>query len=168
MLTFRDAAASDAGLISHIYASSWRSAYRGLIADHYLDRLPDEYWVPSIRSWLGSGQLYGLLVCENGRPVGCAIYGRARDADYAIWGEIVSLYLLPEATGRGIGSALLRETLSLLKQDGYIQCYLWAIEGNLVAEVFYLRHGFIKTDDRVTYHIGGQDVTDLRFVLSDE
>lgn len=55
MLTFRDATADQAGLISHIYATSWRKTYRGHIAQHYLDRLPDEYWVPSIRSWLSSG-----------------------------------------------------------------------------------------------------------------
>ena len=30
MLTFRDATADQAGLISHIYATSWRKTYRGL------------------------------------------------------------------------------------------------------------------------------------------
>ena len=71
MLTFRDATADQAGLISHIYATSWRKTYRGHIAQHYLDRLPDEYWVPSIRSWLSSGQLYGLMVYDDDKPVGC-------------------------------------------------------------------------------------------------
>lgn len=79
MLTFRDATADQAGLISHIYATSWRKTYRGHIAQHYLDRLPDEYWVPSIRSWLSSGQLYGLMVYDDDKPVGCCIYGRGRD-----------------------------------------------------------------------------------------
>ena len=82
MLTFRDATADQAGLISHIYATSWRKTYRGHIAQHYLDRLPDEYWVPSIRSWLSSGQLYGLMVYDDDKPVGCCIYGRGRDEDY--------------------------------------------------------------------------------------
>ena len=96
MLTFRDATADQAGLISHIYATSWRKTYRGHIAQHYLDRLPDEYWVPSIRSWLSSGQLYGLMVYDDDKPVGCCIYGRGRDEDYGDWCEIVSLYLLPD------------------------------------------------------------------------
>lgn len=166
MLSFRDATAEDAGLISFIYASSWRTAYRHLISDDYLDRLPNEYWVPSLRSWLGSGQLYGLIALSDGRPVGAAIYGRGRDAEYGDWGELVSLYVLPDATRRGTGSALLAEVLRLLREDGYDRCYLWAIEGNRIADRFYRKHGFLPLPDRVAYRIGGQDVADIRYVLN--
>lgn len=166
MLTFRDAAAEDAALISYIYATSWRSSYRGLISDDYLRRLPNDYWAPTLRSWLGSGQMYGLIALEDGRPVGCAIYGRGRSAGYEDWGEIVSLYLLPECMRRGLGSALLQETLRLLREDGYARCYLWAIEGNTIADGFYRKHGFICSGERVPYRIGGQDVADLRYTLS--
>ena len=136
MLTFRDATADQAGLISHIYATSWRKTYRGHIAQHYLDRLPDEYWVPSIRSWLSSGQLYGLMVYDDDKPVGCCIYGRGRDEDYGDWCEIVSLYL---------------------------KFYLWAIDGNEIADGFYRKHGFLRTDDAVDYKIGGEPVRDVRY-----
>lgn len=166
MLTFRDAEADDAGLISHIYSTSWRKSYRGLISDDYLKRLPDEYWVPSVRSWLGSGQLYGMLVYEDGRPVGCAIYGRGRDAGYEDWGEIVSLYLLPDCLRRGIGSALLLEVQRALREEGYSRVYLWAIEGNDRADQFYQKHGYHRTGDRIPYRIGGQDVADIRYILT--
>lgn len=165
MLSFRDAAAEDAGLISHIYSTSWRKSYRGLISDDYLKRLPDEYWVPSVRSWLESGQLYGMLVYENGRPVGCAIYGRGRDAGYEDWCEIVSLYLLPDTLSRGIGGTLLGEVMRVMRDDGYTRFYLWAIEGNAMADGFYRKHGFIRTDDRIPYRIGGEDVADVRYIL---
>lgn len=165
MLTFRDAAAEDAGLISHIFSTSWRKTYCGLIPEDYLHRLPDDYWVPSLRSWLESGQLYGLLALEDKRPVGCAIYGRGRDAAYGDWGEIVSLYVLPECMRCGVGSALLDETLRLLREEGYARCYLWAIEGNAIADGFYRKHGFRRTDERFPYRIGGADVTDLRYTL---
>lgn len=165
MLTFRDAEASQAGLISHIFSTNWRKTYRGLINDDYLKRLPDEYWVPSVRSWLESGQLYGLMVYEDGRPVGCAIYGRGRDAGYEDWCEIVSLYIHPDVLHRGVGSALLQETLRLMREDGCSRFYLWAIEGNHLADRFYLKHGFRRTSDRVPYRIGGQDVADVRYIL---
>lgn len=166
MLTFRDAEASDAGLISHIFSTSWRKTYQELISPDYLRRLPDDYWVPSVRSWLESGQLYGLIVMEDGRPVGCVIYGRGRDSGYEDWGEIVSLYLLPDVLRRGVGSALLQEALRLLREDGYPRIYLWAIDGNHMADSFYKRHGFFRTDERVAYRIGGQDVTDVRYLLT--
>lgn len=166
MLTFRDADAGDAGLISHIYSTSWRKSYRGLISDDYLKRLPDEYWVPSVRSWLESGQLYGMLVYEDGRPVGCAIYGRGRDAGYEDWCEIVSLYLLPDSLRHGVGSALLQEVLRVMREDGYRRFYLWAIEGNQMADSFYRKHGFLRTQERVPYRIGGEDVADVRYILT--
>lgn len=165
MLTFRDAAAEDAGLISHIFSTSWRRTYRGVIAEDYLRRLPDDYWVPSVRSWLVSGQLYGLIALEDGRPVGCVIYGRCRNGDHDSWGEIVSLYVLPECMRHGVGSALLKEALRLLREDGYTRCCLWAIDGNQIADSFYRKHGFIRTDDRIAYRIGGTDVADVRYIL---
>ena len=165
MVHLRDAQAEDAGLISHIYATSWRKAYKGLIAQDYLDRLPDEYWVPSIRSWLADGRFQSIMAYLDKCPVGCAICGRGRDEDHSDWGEIVSIYILPEHTRHGAGSALLAESLRRLRLDGFQRFYLWAIEGNAAADAFYRRHGFRATGDRVAYQIGGGNVADRRYVL---
>ncbi len=164
MVHFREAAAEDAGLISHIHASSWRKTYRGLINDDYLARLPDEYWVPSMRSWLLSGRFEAILLYDEKQPVGCACYGRGRDEDHSDWGEIVSIYLLPEYLGKGYGEQLLNEVMRRLREQGYARVYLWMIRGNERAAAFYARHGFKVTSDTVAYHIGGQDVADVRYV----
>lgn len=163
MLTIREATAEDALLISRIIAHSWRGAYQDLIDPVYLSRLPEEYWLPSMRAWLSSGRMYGFIAEQDGLPVGCVIYGRGRDEDHAAWGEIVSLYLLPEVMRKGIGSALLAEAISALHEDGYTRVYLWAIEGNERAEHFYRSQGFKQTADRVHYKIGSRDVTDVRY-----
>jgi len=165
MLSFRHAKASDAALISRIFARSWRGMYRDVIDPDYLDRLPEEYWVPSVRSWLESGQFSGVFICINDVPVGCVIFGRGRDEAYTGWGEIVSLYLLPDYTRMGLGGRLLSEALRLLRADGYKKVYLWAIDGSYAARGFYARHGFHRTEEIVSYRIGGQDVRDVRYVL---
>lgn len=164
MLHIREAAAEDAALISRIIAVSWRSSYQALVDPVYLARLPEEYWLPSMRAWLSSGRMYGCIAEVDGTPVGCVVYGRARDEDHADWGEIVSLYLLPEAVGKGVGSALLRRAIECLREDGYDRVCLWSIDGNAHAERFYLRHGFRRTEERVHYKIGGGAVTDVRLV----
>lgn len=164
MLTFREATAEDAALISRINASSWRTCYRDVIADDYLARLSDEYWTPSVRAWLASGQVYGTLALLYGEPIGAILYGRGRDEAYGDWCEMISLYLLPQYTRRGVGSALLQEAMRIMREDGYDRFYLWAIDGNAPADCFYRKHGFRRTDDRVPYRIGGQDVTDVRYV----
>lgn len=164
MIELREATAEDAGLISRIIATSWRTAYQGLIDDEYLARLPEEYWLPSMRTWLDSGRMYGLIAEDHGIPIGCLIYGRGRDEEYASWGEIVSLYVLPEATRRGVGSLLLESALANLVADGYRQVYLWAIDGNASADHFYRKHGFLRTETLVRYKIGSQDVTDVCYI----
>ena len=163
----REACTADALLISRIIAHSWRGAYQALIDPVYLTRLPEEYWLPSMRSWLGSGRMYGCIAELDGLPVGIVIFGRGRDEEYANWGEIVSLYVLPEAMGCGVGSALLNTALTALREDGYTRHYLWCIAGNLKAERFYQLQGFRMTEERVEYRIGSRDVTDIRFTLED-
>lgn len=164
MLDLREATAEDAALISRIIACSWRGAYQELIDPVYLARLPEEYWLPSMRSWLGSGRMYGLLAEMDGQVVGSIIYGRGRDEERASWGEIVSLYVLPEVLGQGVGSALLCQALCALREDGYDRVYLWAIRGNGRAERFYRKHGFRLTDEKVQYRIGNRDVCDVCMV----
>lgn len=164
----REATAGDALCISRLIALTWRGAYQELIDPVYLARLPEEYWLPSLRTWLASGRMYGFIAEADGRPVGSVICGRGRDEDHADWGEIVSLYVLPEAMGRGVGSALLKEALAALAEDGFDRAYLWAIQGNARADAFYRRHGFILTEDRVHYRIGSRDMTDIRYILEEK
>ncbi|MGN0972554.1 MAG: GNAT family N-acetyltransferase [Aristaeellaceae bacterium] len=164
MIAFRDAEAADAQLISHIFATSWRKAYRGIVPQHYLDRLPEDYWVPSVRSWLESGRFSALMIYDGKRPVGCCIYGRGRDEGHEDWGEIVSLYLLPESTRQGFGHAALEESLSRMRQEGYKRFYLWALEHNHAADSFYRREGFKPTTDQGSFPIGGQTIHERRYV----
>lgn len=163
-MDIREASAQDALLISRIISRSWRGAYQGLIDPVYLARLPEEYWLPSMRAWLTSGRMYGFIAEKEGAPVGCVVCGRGRDEDHADWGEIVSLYVLPEETGRGVGSALLSAALDALRADGYDRVYLWAIQDNARALRFYQRCDFRLTEDRVQYKIGSGGVTDVRLV----
>ncbi len=164
MIQLRQATGEDAALISRIIAATWHGAYQGLIDPVYLARLPEEYWLPAMRSWLSSERMYGCIAALDGRPVGCVIYGRCRDEDLPNAGEIVSLYVLPEAAGQGIGSQLLQTALRALQDEGYDRVALWSILGNDHAERFYQRHGFTLTQDQVHYRIGSWDMTDVRMI----
>ena len=163
-MLIREATAQDALLISRIIARSWRGAYRGLIDPVYLSRLPEEYWLPAMRGWLASGRLYGLIAETDGTAVGCIIYGRGRDEAYADLGEIVSLYVLPEMMGQGVGTSLVDASMDALRTEGYSRVYLWCIDGNASADIFYQRRGFVRTEDTVCYRIGSGNVTDVRYI----
>lgn len=160
----REATAQDALAISQIIARSWRGAYQNIIDPMYLSRLPEEYWLPAIRSWLSSGRMYGFIAETEARPVGCVIFGRSREEQHADWGEIVSLYVLPESMGNGVGSALLNAALAALHTDGYDRIYLWAIAEYTHGLRFYQHQGFHAVGEHTVYTLGSGNVTDVRLV----
>ncbi len=164
MIRFRLADSADATLISHIHATSWRKAYKGLVPQHFLDRLPNEYWVPSVRSWLDSERFSCLIIYEDKMPLGVCIFGRSRDERHADWGEIVSLYMLPEAFCRGLGGMLLEEALRCMQGEGYTRFCLWTLENNMPADRFYRKHGFHPTTDSEEFPLGGAMMRERRYV----
>ncbi|WP_331664232.1 hypothetical protein [Lacrimispora sp.] len=81
-MKIRKATLEDANTISNIYALSWKSAYKGLVPQKYLDELKCTFWVSSFQNWLNNNTLTALLICENELPVGCIAYGKARDDNF--------------------------------------------------------------------------------------
>ena len=72
------------------------------------------------------------------------------------FGEIVSLYLLPEYMGRGFGKALLEAAVEALAGQGFREVLLWVLEENRRARRFYERAGFSCSGDRREDEIGGK------------
>jgi GNAT superfamily N-acetyltransferase len=56
--------------------------------------------------------------------------------------QVVSMWVAPEARGRGVGDALLDAALQAANGG---QVHLWVSEGNNHAERLYARHGFART-----------------------
>ena len=124
--------------VSRVYEESWKAAYRDILPDVYLDSLPAGRWVPYLRQAAGRS----LVLIENGRVVGTSSYGPSRAPALAGWGEIISLYLLPDVWGQGYGGQLLTATVRQLKRAGYRSLFLWVLEENRRARAFYERMGF--------------------------
>lgn len=76
--------------------------------------------------------------------------------------------MLPENARQGLGSHLLEQAMDEMRAEGYTRFYLWAIRGNDSADTFYRRHGFRATSDHTDYQIGGEPVTDLRYVCVED
>ena len=154
-------AGDDLAAISRIYAESWRTAYRGLIPQSYLDRLRDDAWLPMLRS-----RPQDSLVLElDGVPVGTACCCAAREEARRGWGEIVSLYLLPACRFRGLGSLLLWSAVERLRTQGLERIYLWVLENNQPARRFYERQGLSPAGDRLSSTFDGETVYEVRYQL---
>ena len=141
-LFLRTAAAADAPVIAALHARSWRSAYRGIFADAYLDG-PIE--AERLALWRGRmaapkrGQEV-VLAEAGGEAVGFACCFADSDPR---WGSLVdNLHAAPDRRGMGIGHALMREIARHLDEVAPARpVHLLCLEGNAPAMRFYGRIG---------------------------
>ena len=98
--------------ISNIYENSWKYAYRGIIPQEYLDSIPKGRWAKSITQ-VGMNT---LVLIENGIIIGTASFCKSRWENYGDFGEIVSIYFLPDYIGKGYGKYLLKKCIEELER----------------------------------------------------
>jgi len=165
-MEIRKATPNDVKDISRIHALSWKSAYKGIVPQAYLDELKEDFWVSAFEAWIKDNVLTAQLIVEDGSSVGCVAYGKSRDKCLPDWGEIVSIYLLPEYFSKGYGNKLLESALSDLKQSDYQSVYLWVLKENQRARHFYEKNKFQCNKDECVCEIMGKQLTDIRYIYS--
>lgn len=161
-----EATTEDSEVISKIHAISWKSAYKGIVPQDYLDELKNDFWVNAFHNWISNNLFTALLIYDDEVPVGCIAYGKARDEEFSGWGEIVSIYVLPDYWGKGYGHRLLVTALLDMKKRGYKNCYLWVLRDNSKAKKFYEKHGFNCNNDEYNFEINNKSLTDIRYVIA--
>jgi len=150
----------DRRMISKVYEESWKAAYKGIIPQDYLDSIPEGRWVSAL-----DRQDRQTLVCTDRKKiVGTSSFCPSRLERFQGWGELISIYLLPDYMGRGYGKLLMKAALSELKRQGYENVFLWVLEENYRARSFYEQYGFLPTDDFLEDQIGGRDLREVRYV----
>lgn len=81
-----------------------------------------------------------LVARLDGRPVGMVSGVPAEETDAA---ELVSLWVAPDARGRGVGDALLTAVAQWARERGARELRLDVAVGNTSAIALYVRHGFV-------------------------
>lgn len=146
--------------VSAVYEQSWKHAYKGIIPQSYLESIPAGHWAQG----LGKSGRYNLLALENGRIIGTANYCKSRWEKFPDFGEIVSIYFLPEYTRKGHGSALLGRTVEELQKLGFSRILLWVLEDNAPARAFYEKNGFTPTDEYMSGIFAGRELRERLYI----
>jgi ribosomal protein S18 acetylase RimI-like enzyme len=149
----------DLNAISRIYAMSWKTAYKDIVPQQYLDGLSENNWVDKLQN----SRYDSFVLIEKDEYIGTSSVCSARDERMSGWGEIISLYLLPDYFGKGFGQSLLAYTVNALLSNGYTDIYLWVLKQNLRARRFYERNGFSLFDENLIT-IGNEDLPEVRYV----
>lgn len=145
--------------VSRIYAESWRHAYKGIVPQSFLDGLSED----NCGKKLDREGIYHLVAAADGKLVGTSSYCKSRFPEYAEYGEIISIYFLPEYMGKGCGKKLLAAAVEKLSEMGFRDVFLWVLEENHNARAFYERCGFSPSGDRMTSDIGGKNLAELQY-----
>lgn len=145
--------------ISQIYEESWKFAYKDIIPQAYLESIPSGHWVP----YLDKEETHTLVLIENDIFVGTSSYCKSRFSDFDNFGEIISIYFLPEYIGKGYGKQLLNAVVAELAKLGYRDIFLWALEENHRARKFYEKAGFISSNTYLDDNIGGKELRQIQY-----
>lgn len=156
----------DVAAIATLHAESWRTAYRGLVPDGFLDGPVVEdrmhLWRKRLNGPASNRQLVLKAVLE-GELIGFVCV--RLDDDPACGPRLDNLHVKPALKGTGIGSRLFRAAHEWVGRAAPGQpMHLWVIEGNWPARRFYDLQGGVVAERRTLELVPGIRVPELRYV----
>jgi ribosomal protein S18 acetylase RimI-like enzyme len=170
MTSIRDARPSDAVRLAEIHATSWQAAYRGLLAEAFL-----EGHTPTSRLEWWKSRLarvpprWAVLVVEDqGVVAGFVSIGHCDDDDLRseTAGELYAMYVDPAGWDQGFGRGLLMAAEDRFQADGYSRASLWVLRDNRRARRFYEVGGWMVDGAERRMVIGLDSVTAVRYEKS--
>jgi GNAT superfamily N-acetyltransferase len=137
----RSATLDDAAEIARVHVATWRSAYRGLLADDFLESLSETHYTERWKRVIGEGVSRVFVADEPEGIVAFASGGRERAGETGFAGELYALYVLEGSQRRGHGHELVRAVAGALRELQLPDMIAWVLRDNSSARAFYERLG---------------------------
>jgi GNAT superfamily N-acetyltransferase len=163
-MLLRPAEPEDAIAVARVHVKSWQTAYRMLLPDNYLNQLRPEDRA-STYDFASRDPLkpHTIVAVKNSLICGFATTAPSRELDLANHGELCALYVDPNRWGQGIGVALVSAARGRLLELGFRKAILWVLAGNVRAERFYHKDGWISNGLRRSDTLWGITVDEIRY-----
>lgn len=122
----------DARAIAEVHVASWKTTYRGIMDDRFLNNLSVSNRELRWREILEKrDHSYTCFVVKiNNQVIGFGDVGKSRDNKGEYDAEIYACYLLKEYSRKGIGSLLFNQLISDALDKGYHSMMTWVAEKN--------------------------------------
>ena len=136
----RKAFPADARGCATVNLLSWRSAYKGLIAEETLDKLNidelEKKWV--WRFGLDDPAVF-CFVAENDEKeiIGYVLCGNNRHTEVAVERELMAIYILDEYRNAGLGKRMFILSVEKFIEQGVNSFVVFALNGNTPTRKFY-------------------------------
>lgn len=168
--TVRKARSADAPALARVNVEAWRSAYRGIVPDEFLDQMDVARREQGWARWVALPEPDAVYVAtdgDSGRLVAYAGVGAAREAkDHhpeLPTGELAAIYADPMVWGTGAGHTVHEAAVAGMASFGFRHAVLWVFVDNAVARDFYKRHGWTCDDVHEEFEVGGQRPVEVRY-----
>ncbi len=150
LMKVRRAESFDAAAIAKVHVAAWRSTYRGLLPDDFLDSLDESGYEERWGRIVGdrASRVYVATDGDVRRDVvGFASGGRERAGEIGYDGELYAIYVLRESQGRGHGRRLVQAVVGGLRELHLRDMIVWVLRENSAARRFYERLGgeYVRT-----------------------
>jgi len=143
----RPADVDDAAAIARVHVESWRTTYRGLLPDNFLDSLSQGRYLERWLRSLGDDATRVYVAEDAHEVVAFASGGRERAGEDGYSGELYAIYVLEKAQRKGHGIGLARAVTGGLREMGLGDMIVWVLRDNSPARRFYERLGgtYVRT-----------------------
>jgi len=159
--TIRQATLEDVASIAHVQVESWKTTYKGIVPDAFLDEMNTEEQTRNWQTWF-AGDTVLIFVAEDETGIfGFASGGRIRETFGDYDAELYAIYLLRPRQRQHAGRMLSQALASGLRASGFKSMLVWVLEANPSVS-FYKHLGGTPISQKLI-EIGGVDLQELAF-----
>ncbi|WP_010099459.1 GNAT family N-acetyltransferase [Ornithinibacillus scapharcae] len=161
----RKASVADARGIAKVQIDSWRTTYRNIVSDEYLNNMNDDDREKRWQTIIPQENVY-VVENENGQIVGFSGGGIERTGNYPEYkGELYAIYLLESYQRKGLGRKLVEPVVEMLKEKGIYSMTVMVLADN-PSRYFYEALG-AKQIGIEKIEIGGENLLELVYGWED-
>ncbi|MFJ8512024.1 GNAT family N-acetyltransferase [Lysinibacillus xylanilyticus] len=165
-MNIRKANSQDAQGIGKVHVDSWRTTYKGILPDDFLNNLSYEQRTELWKKNISDATNYVLVAeDEQNEIIGFATGGTRKTNSVPNATDLTSIYLLEEYQGMGIGKQLLKEIFAYFKLKGYEKVFVEVLADNKTRN-FYEYYG-AQYVNNIEIKIGGKLLEELIYVWND-
>jgi ribosomal protein S18 acetylase RimI-like enzyme len=164
-MVIREATLDDSEEIARIHVDTWRTTYRGIVPQNFLDEMDYSMRAQSWRTQVAAGNSRIYVTEMDGVICGFIGGGRLREPVSDFDGEIYAIYIAMETQRQGCGRAMMQRLAKDLLRDGQKSAVVWVLERNPACG-FYARLGGELLGQK-TISIGGADLVEVAYGWKD-
>ena len=163
-VSIRRATPGDAPAIAQVRVDSWRTTYRGMIPDAYLDAMQvaasTALWDRVLNA--GANTTCVFVAAHGSDVVGFSCGNRLAEPKHGFDAELTAVYLRREFQRAGLGRQLVGAVVEAQREYGATGLITWVIAGNKPAREFYERLGGEVVVEQ-PFHWDGMDLVEAGY-----